>query len=263
MKRASAVFFFCLLSCVFFFACAQNTTSQKMPSPKERAKAKETVGVSMIQEGNLQGGLRELIQAGELDPSDASIQNSIGVAYRNAREYDKSVIHFQRALALKPDYPDARNNLGAVYASLGRWEQAVPLFEQAADNFKYKNRHAAHENLGTVYYYQGKYDLAIRHYNKALGLEPRYSPAYEKMGLAYERLKQWEKATAAYTRATRLNPKNPTPFLYLGRLYMNMKCYDKAENALKQAAEKDYTGAIAEESRRLLNELNKARDGRP
>lgn len=259
MKRVGAFLFVCLFSFVSFLGCAQNTASQKISSPKERAKAKEKFGVSMIQEGNLQSGLKELIQAGELDPSDADIQNNIGRAYQSARELDKAVIHFQRALALRPDFSEAQNNLGTVYASLGRWEQAVPLFEKAANNFEYESRHKAYENLGTVYFFQKKYDTAVMYYQKALGLEPRYSPAYENMGLAYERMKNWRGAMAAYEKAAELNPNDPRPLLYLGRLYMNLKRYDEAEKTLGQVAEKDLTGIYAEEGGRLLKEIERIR----
>lgn len=261
MKTVGAVLFVCLFAWVSFTGCAQHTASQNLPSSRERAKAKETLGISLIQEGNLQGGLKELIQAGELDPSDAGIQNSIGGAYRSAREFEKAVIHYQRALALKPDFPEARNNLGTVYASMGRWEQAIPLFEKAANDFKYDNRHVAYENLGTVYFFQKKYDIAIGYYQRSLGLEPRYGPAYENMGMAYEHLRQWDSAKAAYERAVGLDPKNPRPLLYLGRLYKNMKRYDEAEKALNKAIENDISGTYAEESRRLLKEIERIRSG--
>ncbi len=262
MKRVTAVFFVCLFVCVSLWACAQQTTSKKMPSPKERAKAKEKLGVSMIQGGDLQSGLKELIQAGELDPSDADIQNSIGWAYSSTREFNKAVIHFQRALALRPGFSEAQNNLGRVYADLERWDQAVALFEKAASNFKYDSRHKAYENLGTVYFFQKNYEKAISYYQKALGLEPRYSPAYENMGLAYERLKEWPQAITAYERAAELNPGDPRPLLYLGRLYKNLGRYDEAERALKRAAENDLTGRYAKEGSRLLKEIELIRRGR-
>ena len=261
MKRVVAILFVCLFSCMSFLGCAQNTASPNMSSSKDRAKAKEKLGVSMIQGGNLQGGLKELIQAGEMDPSDADIQTNIGRAYRNAREFDKAVIHFQRAMALRPDFSEAQNNLGTVFASMGRWEQAVPLFEKAAGNFEYESRHVAYENLGTVYFFQEKYDTAIMYYKKALGLEPRYSPAYEKMGQVYERTKNWKGAIAAYDRAAKLSPNDPRPLLYLGRLYMNMKRYDEAERSLKQVVDNDFTGIYAEEGRRLLKEIEQIRSG--
>jgi len=261
MKRVVAVLFVCFFSCVCFLGCAQNTVSPNMPSPKDRAKAKKELGVSMIQGGNLQGGLKELIQAGKLDPSDAGIQNSIGWAYQNAREFDKAVIHFQRAMALRPDFSEAQNNLGKIFADMGRWEQAISLFEKAANNFEYESRHKAYENLGTVYFFQKKYDMAIMYYKKALGLEPRYSPAYENMGLAYERLKQWNRAIAAYEKGARLSPNDPRPLLYLGRLYMNMKRYDEAERSLKQAVDNDFTGIYAEEGRKFLKEIERIRSG--
>ncbi|MBW1721298.1 MAG: tetratricopeptide repeat protein [Deltaproteobacteria bacterium] len=265
MKGFRTIWPVCLLLVAVLMGCAP--TGKTVPgkpkvTPKSRAEAKEKLGLSMIEEGNLQMGLKELLEARDLDPGNPDIHLGIGIAYRKLGEYAKAVTYFQRALALKPDFPDANNNLGMVYALMGRWEKAIDLFEKAISNYKYERRHTAFENLGTVYFYRGDYRQAVVNYQKALRLEPDYSPAYEKMGLAYERLKEWDHALFAYQQAVRLEPRNPLPHLYLGRLCFQLKRYEDAETALRSAIRNDVTGIVAQEARRLLREIKKAREGK-
>ena len=50
--------------------------------------------------------------------------------YREER-YAESVVACRLALALRPDYAEAWNNIGAAYNSLGRYEEAAAACEQA------------------------------------------------------------------------------------------------------------------------------------
>jgi protein O-mannosyl-transferase len=56
---------------------------------------------------------------------DLSLQH-----YREAR-YVESIAASRAALALRPNYPEAWNNIGAAYNKLGRYEEAAAACEQA------------------------------------------------------------------------------------------------------------------------------------
>lgn len=259
MKNLKILLPIVLLWCLTALGCAQSPAADKGPTVKERAEAKQKLGVSLIQEGDFQKGLGELLQAGELDPSNPEIQNAIGIAYHYLREFDRAILHLQRAIALKPDYADAQHNMGVVYGTMRRWEDALRFLNKAAGNYRYQNRHKTYEHIGTIYYHKGEFDTAVKNYTKALEINPKYAPAYENMGLAYERLESWNMAIRAYQRAIQLEPNYSRPQLYLGRLYFRLKRYDDAEKVLNEAINNDFTGVYAEESRRLIKEIEKAR----
>jgi tetratricopeptide (TPR) repeat protein len=50
----------------------------------------------------------------ELAPELAAARNNLGIALQLAGRRDEAVIQFRRALALRPDYADARANLAAA-----------------------------------------------------------------------------------------------------------------------------------------------------
>ena len=128
MKRNPAGLVLIVICSIFIFGCAANMTANK-----KTAQAREQLGNSLVREGDYQGGLKELLEAGRLDPESASIQNAIGYTYQGLRDFDKAIRHYKKALELKPGYPEAENNLGTVYGQQGRWEEAIPLFQKAAD----------------------------------------------------------------------------------------------------------------------------------
>jgi protein O-mannosyl-transferase len=73
--------------------------------------------------------------------------------------------HFAAALRIKPDYAEARNNLGVALTQLpGRAAEAISHFEEAAD---------AHYNLGVALSQMpGRLPDAIHELETALRIEP-------------------------------------------------------------------------------------------
>src|SRR6266478_322176 len=69
--------------------------------------------------------------------------------YYEVRQFDRAVESFQKAIALKPDYAAAYNDLGISYAALGRHSEAVGSLREAV---KIQSDFAvAHNNLGCEY----------------------------------------------------------------------------------------------------------------
>jgi Flp pilus assembly protein TadD len=50
-------------------------------------------------------------EAVRLRPDNAFAQNNWGIALGNAWQFDEALDHFEAALRIKPDYPEARRNL--------------------------------------------------------------------------------------------------------------------------------------------------------
>jgi Flp pilus assembly protein TadD len=53
------------------------------------------------------------------------------LAYYRARDFSAAIQMAQRALALRPGYAEAYNNIGAAYCELSRWREAVEALETA------------------------------------------------------------------------------------------------------------------------------------
>jgi tetratricopeptide (TPR) repeat protein len=104
---------------------------------------------------------------------------------RDARqqEQQKAIDTYQKALALSPNDAGLHNNLGSIYAQMGKVDDAKAEFQKAADlnptqasNYYY--------NLGVVMVNQGKMDDASVALKKATDLDPTNANAFYWYGMA-------------------------------------------------------------------------------
>jgi len=79
---------------------------------------------------------------------------------------------YHRALGLKPDYAEAHNNLGNVYTTQGRLEDALQEYQGA---LKAKPDFAeAYYNLGHIFRKLGRIVEAREVFERALQIKPDY-----------------------------------------------------------------------------------------
>jgi tetratricopeptide (TPR) repeat protein len=72
---------------------------------------------------------------------------------------------------------------------------------------------------GLTYYDQGRWQEAIKAFERATLAEPDYELAYFALGITYSRLEFWEKALASFAKAVALNPYHAESYLGLGVAY--------------------------------------------
>jgi tetratricopeptide (TPR) repeat protein len=242
-----------LLFVVFVFVLYGCAGSQA--ANKERARVLRNLGGSLVQDGNLRAGLERLLEAAELDPNDSDIQHELALVYRDLGEYQLSLVHFSRALALRPKFPVAWNNKGTVYLKLRQWDEAIDCFQKASGDILYRTPHFAYNNLGLAYYGKGEYRKAIDSYQKALEVSPSYSPARTNLGLALERINRWEAAIVAYKRAIDATPNYTPAHFNLGRLYIKLNRYAEAAEQLEEIIKIEPKSRAAEQARELLKTI--------
>ncbi len=96
----------------------------------------------------------------------------------NLREAQKD---YEKALRLKPTYPEALNNLGAVYYGQKLYRDAEKSYKKA---IKLSPKAAMfYSNLGTAYLAEGKFKKGEQCYRTALALDPNVLRAIPQPGL--------------------------------------------------------------------------------
>ena len=68
------------------------------------------------------------------DRREAVNQYNAGIGYLRSQEYPRAILAFNRALELRPDFPEANNSLGYVYNRLQTYDKAIAQFEVAASD---------------------------------------------------------------------------------------------------------------------------------
>src|SRR5579859_7524636 len=77
-------------------------------------------------------GCTAVIMSGQLSEVDlAKVLNDRGLAYSNKGKYDQAIQDYDKAIALKPEIPEAFNNRGLAYEQKGDYDHAVQDYDRA------------------------------------------------------------------------------------------------------------------------------------
>jgi tetratricopeptide (TPR) repeat protein len=103
-------------------------------------------------------------------PMNAVVLNKIGMAYHHLFALDEARKDYQRALLIRPNYPEAINNLGAADFARGNYREAIHLYRRALKLMPHSAVIAA--NLGTAHFARSKYKDGLEAYQTAFALDP-------------------------------------------------------------------------------------------
>jgi tetratricopeptide (TPR) repeat protein len=149
----------------------------------------------------------------------------------------------QHALALKADDGTAATYAASYLKKLGRTNDIAAVYQKAHDAGAEAPAISRYLALKAVR--EGKDELAIQHYRKALQLDPSADTCFN-LGLACRRLKRWDEAADAYERATRLDGTFAKAWLNLGYVRLNQDRLAEARHAFEKALQCDphYANAL-------------------
>lgn len=144
-----------------------------MTTKKERNEADLhlRIGTSYLTKGNLPYALGELKTAEKLDPDNFMVQNNLGLVYFFNDHYEESLQHFSRAVQIKPDFTEAKNNHARALIEVTRYDQAIRELNEVLADLMYPQPAKAWVNMGLAYFRKGDFASAKEQFGKALTLE--------------------------------------------------------------------------------------------
>lgn len=99
-----------------------------------------------------------------------------GRTHLNNRDFDNATAQLEAALRIYPQYTDALQLLGIVYAQTNRLQLAVSQFKKILTIEPFNTR--AHNNLGQVLDDLKDYESAIASFDRAIAIDPNYAAAH-------------------------------------------------------------------------------------
>jgi len=186
----------------------------------------------------------ELAQAGEQDRLTHFFYFQLGAAYERNRQYETANDTFNKAIGMSPDYHNAMNYLGYMWADINRnldeaAKHITKANELSPDNASYV------DSLGWLYFRQGKFTEALAELQRAAELmkdEPD-STIHEHIGDTHQQLGQAAEAKAQWETSLGLllgqEKKMTSPDAYLleqlGNVLNKLGQADKAKAAWQRA----------------------------
>lgn len=203
--------------CVVAVALATTGCAAKK---KARASSHLQLGMASLSEGNAEGALADLAKAWELDKSNAEIAHYLGMAYwykgrvlQDAQLLVKGEEFVLKSLEMNDEEPNWRNNLGALYIDMGRYDAARRECEAALKDPAYRTPERALNNIGKAYLEEGRYEEALEPLNRALRVQPRSCQVLWNKAAAHKGLKQWDQALHAVGKVNDICPGYVGPYL--------------------------------------------------
>lgn len=140
----------------------------------------------------------------ELDETISDAHRALG-SYKLHYEWNWSEAEreLKRAMELDPNNDGAYSAYGEYLITIGRFDEAIALRKRASD-LAGPSSFPVIANLGNAYHYARRYEEAIKHYQRALELNPRFERGHVAMGMAYVQLGKHEEAIAEIKQAISL-----------------------------------------------------------
>ena len=124
---------------------------------------------------------------------------------------------------------------GYAHANSGKYDQAIKDFDKVIElDSKDFN---AYYNRGTAYAQLRRYPQALQDFNKAVALKPAFSPVLIKRGFAAFSMGQHDQAVQDFGRAIVLDPKSPEGYNARGIVNANRGKFNEAIKDFDRAVE--------------------------
>ncbi len=215
------------------------------PSQQELELAEHYYGKALVAKSNLDyhTALAYLDSALQKNPRHFMALLHQGLIYARMHDYERSDAAYRRALKIRPDFLDARYNLGNNALRRQHYKDAIRIYE---DLLKFKEAPEFWHNLGRAHLELGDSVQAARCFQRALALDSTYAYAYHNLGTLAERGGNYTAAVRYYRLATRHAPASDEYWFKFGLVLQQSGKKDSAEYAFKKALAINpyHTGAV-------------------
>jgi tetratricopeptide (TPR) repeat protein/S1-C subfamily serine protease len=178
-----------------------------------------------------EAALASLSLATEAEPNFAPAFLTKSSVLQELNRLEEALIAIEQAILLQNNNANLYNEMGNILSNLKRYAQAEVAYKQA---IKLNPRSSFYTNRGVMHISQGKLDLALTDYNKAIALSPNHAMAYTNRGFLYSKQGRPELALADYNQAIALNPNLAEAYGNRGLAYQEQGKLDLALADLNQ-----------------------------
>lgn len=218
--------------------CLAADAAGKIPITTSSAPAKEAYlhGRDLFEKLRGQNARADIEKAVQLDPNFAQAQLALANTQPSAKLFFESL---GKAVAAAPKASEGERLLvqAADAGAKGDNAKQTQLLEQLVKLFP--NDERAHQALAASHFGAQRYSEAIAEFERAVAIDPSFSPPYNLLGYSYRFLDQPDKAEAAFKKYIELIPDDPNPYDSYAELLLKLGRYDESIALYRKALAHD------------------------
>jgi tetratricopeptide (TPR) repeat protein len=198
-------------------------------SPKSPVEQAEI----LLNEGKPREALSLLTQASEKDPKAPGLEEELGEAYFQLRQFSQATPHLKAALQQNVNDLKATQLISICYVMTQQLDSARKVLAQMF--YVPPGSAMAYLTLGKLMVRQQMVEAAVPQIETALQLDPRLTMAHFLLGEVDLYQSNPQGAIAEFQKELVVNPTVWLVYWRLGEAYMRLAKYDDAETVLKKA----------------------------
>ena len=166
-------------------------------------------------------------------PQDADLHLFLGISLLRLREPHAAEAAVKKALSINPNHVEARTLLGWIDSEIrGDFDSAIKEYSKVVE--LRPDLPEAYNNLGVAQKRKGDLAKAAESFDKALKLKPDYSAAISNHGWVLAEQNQWSDARREFERALTINPGDDGALYGLSQALREARDYAGAQKVLSQ-----------------------------
>jgi serine/threonine protein kinase/Tfp pilus assembly protein PilF len=226
------------------------------------ADAHTWLGAALLNLGRNDEAIGAMREAIRLEPDNGQAHQALARAYWVGKgDFASAIPEFERAIELNPDAGYSYLQLGLLLAWQGQFDRAEDMCKRAVElQDQYISGNAglqvvgANGRLGYVYYLQGRYDDALREYERglqfvassdhalkdrtAIELTIKIGAAYQRQGRTADASRQFERARKMFDGLLAKGADDPFTRYYVACMYALGGDRERALDSLERVAAK-------------------------
>jgi type IV pilus assembly protein PilF len=229
-----------------------------VPTDKEKqvAEIHHDLGIQAQESGDVQGAYAEFSKAVELDPGFAEAHNALGLLlHMGFKKHDEAIEHYKRALKIRPGYSDVKTNLANLYLDLGRYDEAIALYDEALNDMTYGTPYIAQGNLGWAWYKKGNAEKAVQHIKSAVTINPKFCAGYRNLGMIYDAQGEVVQACRQFANYREQCPESADAHYREGRCLAKSGQTAAAKQSFNECVSKAEAPSLKDDCRALADQL--------
>jgi tetratricopeptide (TPR) repeat protein len=189
-------------------------------------------------------------------PDQARQELSKGEEALSAKNPDEGIKHFEKAIKIYPDYPQAYRLLGEAYLQKQDWQQAESALKHSIE--LEPKLSASYLDLGTLYDQNKDYPAAETALKKCLEISPDSPAAQYELAKTYFATGRWQDAAPLAESSVKALPDLAPAHVLLANIRLKQRDAPGALHEYQEYLRLEPDGSLAPQVRDMVAKLQKA-----